>query len=178
MEPLVVFAPELARLLPETHALLQAAHLVVHPAVERVVLTGSRSVAGAPRPDSDIDLSLVVARAALPADEPAREQLLRSVVETTLLAWRGSVECDLAAVYDERGCGLPCFSGQRDGPPECPQGGSCRFGIYKLQKGFAGYVPWALIELPKVYPLLEIWRCQGPAEGLNVATLPGGSDEA
>lgn len=158
MEPLTVFTPELARLLPETHALLQAAHLVVHPAVERVVQTGSRSVGGAPRPDSDLDLSLVVARAALSADEPVREQLLRAVLETTLSAWRGSVECDLAAVYDERGCDLVCFSGQRDAPPACPQGGSCRFGIYKLQKGFAGYVPWAIIELPRVYPLLEIWR--------------------
>jgi hypothetical protein len=174
MESLVVFTPELARLLPETHALLQAAHLVVHPAVERVALTGSRGVGGAPRLDSDVDLSLVVARAALPPDEPARQQLLRSVVETTLLAWRGPVECDLAAVYDERGCGLACFSGQRDAPPDCPQNESCRFGIYKLQKGFAGYVPWAIIELSKVYPLLEIWRRQGPGEALSETAPPGG----
>lgn len=99
-----------------------------------------------------------MARAALPADKPAREKLLRAVLETTLLGWRGPVECDLAAVYDERGCNLLCFSGQRDAPQECPQGGNCRFGIYKQQKGFAGYVPWAIIELPRVYPLLEIWR--------------------
>lgn len=178
MELVVIFVPELARLLPETHALLQAAHLVAHPAVERVVLTGSRGVGGAPRPDSDVDLSLVVARAALPADEPAREQLLRAVVETTLLAWRGPVECDLAAVYDERGCGLLCFRGQRDAPPECPQGGSCRFGIYKLQKGFAGYVPWAIIELPRVYPLLEIWRRQEPGGALNETAPTGRSDKA
>jgi hypothetical protein len=117
MEPLAVFAPGLAQLLPESHALLQAAHLVVHPAVGRVVPTGSRGIHGAPRPDSDVDLSLVVAGAALPADEPAREQLLRAVVETTLSAWRGPVECDLAAVYDQRGCGLTCFSGRRDAPP-------------------------------------------------------------
>jgi predicted nucleotidyltransferase len=178
MEPLTVFAPELARLLPETYALLQAAHLVVHPSVGRVVLTGSRGVRGAPRPDSDVDLCLVVAGAALPAEEPAREQLLRVVVETTLSAWRRPVECDLAAVYDERGCGLICFSGQRDTPPECPGGGSCRFGIYKLQKGFAGDVPWAFIELPKVYPLLEIWRRQGPGGSLSETAPTGRSDEA
>lgn len=178
MEPLAAFAPELARLLPGTHALLQAAHLVIHPAVERVVLTGSRGVRGAPRLDSDVDLSLVVDRAALPADEPAREQILRAVVETTLLAWRGPVECDLAALYDERGCGLLCFSGQRDTPPACPEGGGCRFGIYKLQKGFSGYVPWAIIELPKVYPLLEIWRRQGPVGGLSETAPTEGSDEA
>jgi hypothetical protein len=158
MEPLTVFTPELAQLLPTTHALLQAAHLVVHPAVARVALTGSRGLGGSPRPDSDVDLSLVVDRAALPAAEPAREQLLRSIVETTLSVWRGPVECDLAAIYDERGCDLRCFSGRRAAPPACPQGDSCRFGIYKLQKGFAGYVPWAIIDLPKVYPLLEIWR--------------------
>lgn len=177
-EHLTVFAPELARLLPETHALLRSAHLVAHPAVERVALTGSRGVGGMPRPDSDVDLSLVVARAVLPTDEPAREQLLSAVLETTLLAWRGPVECDLAAVYDERGCGLHCFSGQRDAPPACPQGDSCRFGIYKLQKGFAGYVPWAIIELPKVYPLLEIWRRQEAAEGLSEPAPTEGSDEA
>jgi hypothetical protein len=173
MEPLTIFAPELARLLPETHAILQAAHLVLHPAVERVVLSGSRGLGGQPRPDSDVDLSLVVARDALPAGEPEREEFLRAVVETTLLAWRGSVECDLAAVYDERGCGLLCFSGQRDAPLACP----CRFGIYKLQKGFAGYVPWALIELPKVYPLLEIWRRQEPGEALSETAPTRKSDE-
>jgi predicted nucleotidyltransferase len=165
----MVFAPELARILPETHALLQAAHLVAHPAVERVVLTGSRSVGGRPRPDSDVDLSLVVARAALPADEPAREQLLRAVLETTMRAWRGTVECDLAALYDERGCDLVCSSGRRDAPPTCPQDGGCRFAIYKLQKGFTGYVPWAIIELPKVYPLLEIWRRRGPGADSDAA---------
>jgi predicted nucleotidyltransferase len=178
MERLTVFAPELARLLPETHALLQAAHLVVHPAVGRVVLTGSRGVRGAPRPDSDVDLSLVVAGAALPADEPTREQLLRAVLETTLSAWRGPVECDLAAVYDERGCDLLCFSGQRDAAPECPGGGGCRFGIYKLQKGFAGDVPWAIIELPKIYPLLEIWRREEAGGAVSETALTGSGDEA
>lgn len=177
MEPLTVFAPELARLLPETCALLQAAHMVVHPVVGRVVLTGSRGVGGAPRPDSDVDLSLVVADAALPADEPARERLLRAVVETTLSAWRGPVECDLAAIYDKRGCGLLCFSGRRNAPPACPQGGSCRFGIYKLQKGFAGDVPWAIIELPKVYPIVEIWRRHEPGGAISETAPMGRSDE-
>lgn len=86
------------------------------------------------RGTSKSSLSLVIAGAALPADEPAREQLLRAVLEMTLLAWQGPVECDLAAVYDERGCDLLCFSGQRDAPPACPGGGGCRFGIYKLAR--------------------------------------------
>jgi hypothetical protein len=179
IEQPTVFAPELSRLLPETHALLQAAHLIVHPAVERVVLTGARGIGGGTRPDSDVDRSLVVALAALPADEPAREHLLRAVLETTLLAWSGPVECDLAALYDERGCDLPCFSGQRDAPPACSQGDSCRFGIYKQQKGFAGYVPWVIMELPKIYPLLEILRRQQPGAELKETAAPTGrSDEA
>lgn len=107
MEPITTFAPQLAQSLPRTHALLCEARLTLHPAVERVTLSGSRGLDGRPRPDSDVDLTLVVARAALPSADPEREQLLRAVLETTLSSWRGTVECDLAAVFDERGCGLP-----------------------------------------------------------------------
>lgn len=139
MEPITTFAPELEAQLPQSHALLQAAHVRLHPAVERVALSGSRGLDGQPRPDSDVDLSLVVARDALPAGEPEREQRLRAVVETTQSTWAGSVECDLAAVFDERGCGLRCLAGQRDAPPACADGEPYRFGIYKPQKGFAGY---------------------------------------
>src|SRR5512144_2349317 len=96
MSHLSNFSPDLARLLPATHGLLLAANLVVHPAVERVALEGSRGLAGHPRPDSDVDLSLVVGSGALPAEEPAREALLRAVLATTLDSWRGQVECDLA----------------------------------------------------------------------------------
>jgi hypothetical protein len=163
MEPLTAFTSGLERRLPRTHELLRTARLTLHPAVERVVLSGSRGIGGRPRPDSDLDLSLVVARDALPAGEPAREQLLRVVLGTTLSAWDGAVECDLAAVYDERGCGLRCLAAQLDAPPLCPYGDGCRFGIYKLQRGFAGYVPWTLIELRRLYPVLEIWRRHLPA---------------
>jgi hypothetical protein len=146
------------RLLPATHALLLASNLVVHPAVERVTLEGSRGLAGHPRPDSDVDLSLVVRSSLLPAEEPARETLLRAVLATTLDAWRGPIECDLAAIYDERGCGVPCFSGELYHVPECPAGGACQFGIYKTQRGIDGYVPWEIIRMDMIYPLLEIWR--------------------
>jgi predicted nucleotidyltransferase len=64
----------------------------LHPAVERVVLSGSCGLDGRPRPDSDVDLSMVVARDALPAGEPEREQLLRSVLEATLSTWAGLIE--------------------------------------------------------------------------------------
>jgi hypothetical protein len=157
MTHLTDFSPELERRLPATHALLLESYLVVHPAVERVTLEGSRGLGGHPRPDSDVDLSLLVERGALPAEEPAREALLRAVLTTTLESWRGPVECDLAAIYDERGCGLGCFAGERYRAPECPAGGACRFGIYKVQRGMDGYVPWEIIRLDMLYPLLEIW---------------------
>ena len=158
MIQLTDFSPDLVRLLPATHTLLLESNLVVHPAVERVTLEGSRGLGGPPRPNSDADLSLVVNRGALPAAEPAREALLRAVLVATLDSWRGPVECDLAAIYDERGCGLRCFSGERNRAPECPTGGACRFGIYKIQRGIDGYVPWEIIRIDMLYPLLEIWR--------------------
>jgi len=158
MELVTIFAPALEALLPQTYGLLHTARLVLHPAVERVILTGSRGIGGRPRPDSDVDLSLVVARGALPADQPEREQMLCAVIEATLLMWQGRVECDLAAVYDQRACGLNCLAGQRDAPSACDHGEHCQFGIYKLQKGFSGEVPWARIELERMYPVLEIWR--------------------
>ena len=158
MTHLTYFSPDLVQLLPATHALLLASNLVVHPAVERVTLEGSRGLGGHPRPDSDVDLSLVVDWGALPAEEGARETLLRTVLVTTLVSWRGPVECDLAAICDERGCGLHCFSGERHHAPECPAGGACRFGIYKVQRGINGYVLWDSIRMDLLYPLLEIWR--------------------
>lgn len=158
MEPVTTFAPALESLLPQTYGLLQTAPLVLHPAVERVILSGSRGIGGRPRPDSDVDLSLVVARDALPADAPEREQMLCAVVEVTLSRWSGMVECDLTAVYDKRACGLYCLAGQRNAPLACDHGERCQFGIYKLQKGFSGDVPWAIIELERMYPVLEIWR--------------------
>jgi hypothetical protein len=158
MTQLTDFSPELVRRLPATHALLVESNLVVHPVVERVTLEGSRGLGGHPRPESDVDLSLVVRRGALPAEEPAREALLREVLATTLESWRGPVECDLAAIYDERGCGVPCFAGERHEARECPIGSACRFGIYKMQRGIDGYVPWDIIRMDLLYPLLEIWR--------------------
>jgi hypothetical protein len=134
MEPVTNFSPALEALLPTTGAILRAGGLALHPAVERVVVSGSRGPGGRPRPDSDVDLSLIVARSALPASEAERGHLLREVLEATLSTWHGSVECDLAAIYDLRFCGLRCLEGQRDTPPTCASGEPCRFGIYKLQK--------------------------------------------
>ena len=108
------FSPELAALLPETDKILRAAHLTVHDAVHQVTLEGSRGLAGGSRPDSDIDLTLIVEAAQLPTTEPERAHLLRAVLHTTLDAWRSPIDVDMAAVFDKGGCcGLRCFD-QRD----------------------------------------------------------------
>jgi len=59
---ITAFERELTRLLPETERLLRAANLSVHPRVTQVTLHGSRGL----RPDSDIDLSLLVRTGQMP----------------------------------------------------------------------------------------------------------------
>ena len=56
--------------------------------VYQVTLEGSRGLAGGHRPDSDIDLTLIVDVAHLPPAEPERAELLRAVLQTTLSNWR------------------------------------------------------------------------------------------
>ena len=126
--------------------------------VTQVTLEGSRGLAGGCRPDSDVDLTLVVDAAQLPTTEPERAHLLRAVLHTTLDAWRSPVDVDLAAVFDIGGCcGLRCFD-QRDWDDAIIRGrGVDCFGIYKVQRGFDGYVKSG-VELKKVYPMLVIWR--------------------
>ena len=71
------FLPDLAALLPETAQLLRAANLTVDDAVRQVTLEGSRGLARRNRPDSDVDLTLIVDAALLPVREPDRAQRLR-----------------------------------------------------------------------------------------------------
>lgn len=156
----LTFEPALAVLLPETHALLCSANLVVHPAVARIVLAGSRGPAGGYRPDSDVDLSLVVETRLLPSDEPQRAALLRDVLRTTLDHWQGPVEADLAAVFERREGGLRAFDVQRYDAVLFPSG-EIGFGVYKIQKGFTGYVPAHILQPERMYPCLLIWRRRG-----------------
>ena len=88
------------------------------------------------------------------------EPLLRDVLFTTQSAWMGDVELDLAAVYDERGCGLGCFRlstyKARVLGESCP-GKDC-FGLYKVQKGFDGFVRNAGVDVQNMYPCLVVWQ--------------------
>jgi hypothetical protein len=85
------FENDLLTRLPETHILLAEANLCVHPAVTRVVLHGSRGLAGGFRPDSDIDLSLLVDMHRLPAGGDLGG-FLAGVIHTSLAQWRGTIE--------------------------------------------------------------------------------------
>ena len=122
-----------------------------------MVLHGTRGIKGGARPDSDVDLSLVV-------DAPGMERaalatLLGQVIGVTFDAWRGPVELDLVAVFDVRGCGLGCFDVAAWGQDEvCPFGsGRDCFGAYKVQRGFDGFVENAGIEVRLMQPSVMVW---------------------
>ena len=153
----VEFMPELSARLPATETLLKSANLVLHPSVSRVILHGSRGPAGGYRPDSDIDLSLIVD---LPEEllPPNRERLLHEVVETTLQHWQAAIELDLAVIFDVRRCELKCFDQPSWDEQFCALGGTDCFGLYKVQKGFTGLVTNAGVRVKLMYPCLKIWQ--------------------
>jgi predicted nucleotidyltransferase len=156
-ETKMIFTPVFMQRLPATHTLLETANLVVHPNVSRIVLHGSRGLAGGARPDSDVDLSLIVD---LPAASRALEQesFLHSVFATTFNAWQSDVEVDLAVVFETRACALYCFTQITWRDDLCSRGGLDCFGLYKVQKGFSGLVTNAGIQVKRMVPCLEIWR--------------------
>lgn len=148
------FEPYFAEILPETYTLIMWANLAIHPAVSRITLHGSRGLAAGYRPDSDIDLSLIVD---LP-QSPDLERLLREVLEMTLRNWRAEIELDLAVVFEIRNCGLACFEQTGWDDRFCQVGGIDCFGLYKTQKGFTGRVTNAGIQVKLMYPCLKIWQ--------------------
>jgi len=156
------FEEELAVSLPDTHKLLRSAGLVVHLSVSRITLHGSRGLAGGHRPDSDIDLCLIVDTDGMPGGLTLAA-LMQSVLDTTLSHWGSGVEADLAAVFDTRGCGLRCFERTTYDEELCSEGGLDCFGLYKIQKGFDGFVDGMGLEVRRMYPCLTIWRNKGRA---------------
>ena len=95
MEKIVEFEPKLTSLIPKTTALLETSNFTLHAAVSRVVLHGSRGPAGGYRPDSDIDLSLIVdIDSGIPFSQ--LQSMLREVVQVTLSSWKSDIEPDLA----------------------------------------------------------------------------------
>jgi hypothetical protein len=155
--PISNFLPEFAALLPDSYNLLLSANLVVHPRVSRIVLHGSRGLAGGYRPNSDFDLSLIVD---VPEDH-IDEALFQHITRTTLDHWQAPIEVDLAVIYDQKKCGLKCFAQSTWQPEFCQPGGVDCFGLYKIQKGFHGLVTNAGIQVKLMYPCLKIWQREG-----------------
>ena len=154
MIPIADFEPVLRDRLPETFSLLASANLVLHPSVTSGVLHGSRGLAGGYRSHSDIDLSLLV-------DSPDGQNQkidLQELTETTLQAWRATVELDLAVIFELQPCQLKCFEQTSWDQDVCRLGGVDCFGIYKIQKGFHGLVTNAGIQVRLMYPCLKIWQ--------------------
>ncbi|HEX5838160.1 MAG TPA: hypothetical protein VFY26_10040 [Anaerolineales bacterium] len=151
---ITTFEPAFASSLPQTLKLLTDANLVVHPGVSRIVLHGSRGLAGGDRPDSDVDLSLIVD---LPQEDNFEHELDHAV-RTTLDHWQAAVELDLAVIFDIKDCELRCFEQTTWQERVCRLGGVDCFGLYKIQKGFQGIVTGAGIKVELMYPCVTIWQ--------------------
>jgi hypothetical protein len=146
----------LEAILPETYALLRSSNLTVHRCVRSIVLHGSRGLANRYRPNSDIDLSLVV-NLALQAHSESL-QLLQAIYETTCNHWSSNIELDLAVVFNINKCQLRCFDQNKWDPEICAKSGTDCFGLYKIGKGFNGLVTHAGVEVKRMYPCLTIWQ--------------------
>jgi len=149
------FSPELRDVLPETNRLLKESNLKVHPNVRRITLHGSRGPAGGYRNDSDIDLSVTDIDTKLPEGELS--QLLKRVLRTSLENNQCPVEMDMVAIFDHNRCGLSCFDVGTYNELRCKKETKSCMGIYKIQKGFNGFVP-PIVQISGVYPLMRIWN--------------------
>jgi hypothetical protein len=151
------FDRRFAALLPDTVALLREADLAVHASVARVILHGSRGLAGGAHEDSDIDLSLVVGTSIRTPDE-GLGSLLHEVLRTTLDNWKSEVEPDLCAVFGTNDCCLECFDRTLFDRELCPTDGVNCFGIFKIQRDFQGFVTDARVDVRLMYPCVTVWR--------------------
>jgi predicted nucleotidyltransferase len=143
--------------LPEAYEILSSSHLTIHDAVRAVVLTGSRGLKGGRRPDSDIDLSLIVDSESA-WDPHGRSFVLNEILVTTISTGSSLVELDTVAVFDKLSCGLVCFEATQFTDLRCQRMRPDCVGLYKTQKGFRGFVPAIGLLMESVYPMTTIWR--------------------
>lgn len=152
------FDQEFATRLPVSHSILRSGNLVIHTAVSQITLHGSRGLAGNPRPNSDIDLSLLVSTPIPPKVDRDLEELLQTVLSVTLSNWQSPIELDLAAIFPIHPCTFACFQVKYYDPSLCSIGREDCFGIYKFQKGFSSFILNAGIQVEKMCPLITIWK--------------------
>jgi hypothetical protein len=156
MNVIMNFSAALVDQLPQTYVLLADAGLCIHDAVDRITLHGSRGPQGGARPDSDLDLCLIINAPALAATA-SQEVLLRAVLQTTLQHWQSKIEIDLAAIFDKFDCGLRCFDQCDFIRNPCNNTVDC-MGLFKIQKGFDGFLSGPAVDCSKMYPFMTIWN--------------------
>ena len=151
------FEPTFISSLPATFELLRSSNLVIHSSVLRITLHGSRGLAGGYHPTSDVDLSLIVDTLPPPAQADL-DSFLFDILETTRSQWRSTIELDLAIIFETRRCILKCFDETVWNNQLCAIGGVDCFGLYKVGKGFHGFVTNAGVEVKRMYPCCKIWQ--------------------
>ena len=137
--------------LSETEKILKESNLVVDNSISKIALMGSRGLLGGFCADSDIDIGLLLNPEIVP-----NEDICRKINELTLSKWAGEIELDTAIVFDKMNCRLPCYDKQEFDPGLCIHGKDC-IGLFKIQKGFSGFVPNIGLEVKNIYPILIIW---------------------
>lgn len=115
--------PALAVSLPEMPRWLSSVGLAVHSSVVQITLHGSRGLAQNYRPDSDIDISLLVPFSSPPAIGRELEKTLREVAEVTSTSWNSSLSLDLAVIFPRKRCSFACFQRTSYDAQACPIGG-------------------------------------------------------
>lgn len=149
------FYEDLKILLPGTYSILVSSSLEIHERVTGIVLHGSRGLKDKPRPNSDLDLSLITDITGIPDDDLGK--VLDDVTRTALESWKGSAGLDLAVDFDIENCGLKCFYTSEWEKGICDRGIDC-FGIYRIQNGLNGFVWDAGIMVEKMHPCAVVWR--------------------
>ena len=136
--------------LSATADLLAASGFSVHPSVAAVVVEGSRGLKNSFRADSDLDIGLVLD----PAEAPTA-QLCTQIIHHSLSHWQSDIELDLAVLFDKNACGIVCLQRSSANGLACGKGTDC-LGIFKLQKGFSGFVPNLGLTIEMTLPALYI----------------------
>lgn len=86
------------------------------------------------------------------------EQILKEVLNVTLINWKSKVELDTVAVFDINNCNLKCFDYKSYSDKLCKMGDTDCLGLYKKQKGFHGYVPKIGISIKLIHPIITVWE--------------------
>lgn len=141
--------------LPATYDIIVAGNLTIDDRIKMAFISGSRGPSYCYHPKSDIDISLVLDQEMI-SDPVQCENDLAEIIELTVNNWKSPVEIDIALLFTINNCDFECFY-------TFPEDYRCKlkspdcFGIYKIQKGFNGFVPKRGVDIDKVFPIEMIW---------------------